>query len=279
MAKLCSSSRNTTVRHTHRIAKFIKLKHAGLGSLAFPAPITSSDAQALDRGTAPEPSLPFQVPDHGPARRTPALRQQKTNRGHSVVGHTIVYHESGLEQRVSSLLRTYKHLKRLVSQYPMVEYIDEDGVIHSHTFDYCIELTDGTRIAIAVKVARKSTEMAALLDRIRANGITGVGKGGRRTPGIVDAVMLATDAEATYELCENAYFILTSRDHHDEDETTRLCDLVKGLPGQVRFGQLLLNCASRAKRRTAIWRLIDLGVLEPVSLSRIDELSWLRLTR
>lgn len=91
--------------------------------------------------------------------------------------------------------------------------------------------------------------------------------------------MLATDAEATYELCENAYFILTSRDHHDEDETTRLCDLVKGLPGQVRFGQLLLNCASRAKRRTAIWRLIDLGVLEPVSLSRIDELSRLRLTR
>nr|WP_205932098.1 hypothetical protein [Rhizobium leguminosarum] len=222
--------------------------------------------------------MPFKVPTHGLARRSPALKQQKTNRGHSVVDDTVVYHESGLEQRVSSLLRTYKHLKRLVSQYPMVEYIDDDGVIRTHTFDYCTELTNGTRIAIAVKAVRKSPEMKVLLDRIRANGITAIGKGGRRTPGVVDAIMLATDADATYELCENAHFILASRDHHDEDETARLCDLVKGLPGQVRFGQLLLNCASRAKRRTAIWRLIDLGILEPMSHGRIDELSWLRLT-
>jgi hypothetical protein len=39
---------------------------------------------------------------------------------------------------------------------------------------------------------------------------------------------------------------------------------------------LLLNCWPRAKRRTAIWRLIDLGLIEPVNRGLIDELSWLR---
>lgn len=267
------------MRHTHRIAKFIKLKQAGLGVLAFPASAPTYDPpSAHGPAVSVEPQVPFTTPNHGPAARTPALKQAKTNRGHSVFRDTVVYHESGLEQRVSLLLRTYRRLKRLVSQYPVVEYIDDDGVSRNHTFDYLIELVDGTRIAIAVKPARKREEMTTLLDRIRANGITGIGKGGRRTPGIVDAIMLATDAEATYELCENAYFILASRDHHDEAEVVRLYDLLNGLPGQFRFGQLLLNCASRGKRRTAIWRLIDLGVLEPVSSGRIDELSWLRLT-
>ncbi|MDR9759432.1 hypothetical protein RJJ37_07265 [Rhizobium redzepovicii] len=265
------------MRHANKIAKFIKLKQAGLGSLAFPAPTVGQDPHAAgSMAVRPAPTLPFKEPSHGPALRTPALKQAKTNRGHSVFRSTVVYHESGLEQRVSALLRTYRNIKRLGSQYPMVEYADSDGVVRRHTFDFFIELTNGTRIAIAVKALRKHKEMTDLLDRIRAYGITGVGKWGRRTPGIADAIMLATDAEATYEQFENAYFILASRDRHDEAECARLHDLVRGLPGQFRFGQLLLNCASRAKRRTAIWRLIDLGVLEPSSSGRIDELSWLR---
>jgi hypothetical protein len=265
------------MRHTHKIAKYIKMKQAGLGSLAFPSMGTingswSTEEVATERFT----TLPFIEPSPGRAMRKPALKQAKTNRGHSIFGNVVVYHESGLEQRVSALLRTYRDVKRLVSQYPRVEYFDKDRTRREHTFDYSIELVDGTRIAIAVKPSRKREEMADLLERIRDNGIIGLGTGGRRTPNIVDAVMLATDTDATYELFENTYFILASRDHHDEAEAAHLHDIVRHLPGQFRFGSLLLNCPSRSKRRTAIWRLIDFGVLEPVVLGRIDELSWLR---
>jgi hypothetical protein len=118
--------------------------------------------------------------------------------------------------------------------------------------------------------------MLDLIERICDNGITGIGKGGKRTVGVADAVALVTNAQATQEAFENAYFLLSSRSHHDQAECAALYDIVQQLPGTFRFGQLLLNCWPRAKRRTAIWRLLDLGLIEPVNPGLIDELSWLR---
>lgn len=274
------------MRHTHKIAKHLYLKRAGLQELSFPTkpvlngelvpeanPLASYRAAAAARV---ESQTPWHEPDHGLAIRVPALKQAKTTRGHTLHGSTVVYHESRLEHRVSKVLQTYRGLKRLVSQYPKVEYLDDEGVIHKHTCDYFIELDDGSRLAIAVKYERKRKEMLDLLDRICANGITAVGKDGKLTPGIADAMVLVTDALATDEALDNAFFILSSRDHHDETECAILHDIVRKLPGTFRFGTLLLNCSFRAKRRTAIWRLLDLNLIHPVSPGRIDELSWLR---
>ncbi|MGJ7038918.1 MULTISPECIES: hypothetical protein [Shinella] len=265
------------MRHTHKISKYIKMKRVGLGSLAFPSSLSNDGA--CSSGTGSNESYertPFVEPSPARATRKPALKQAKTNRGHSVFGNIVVYHESGLEQRVSSLLRTYRNIKTLMSQYPRVEYFDDEGIRHQHTFDYFVELTDGTRIGVAVKPSRKRDEMKDLLKRIRDNGITGVGTGGRRTTAVVDAIILVTEHEATYDLFENTYFILMSRSHHDDAEVRQLRNVLEKMPGQVRFGHLLLDCSSRRTRRTAIWRLIDLGFLQPVNLGRIDELSWLR---
>jgi|GEM_PF-1274916 len=274
------------MRHSHKIAKHLFLKRAGLQELSFPTrPILNGELvpetnPLMSYGAAvaarPEPPMPWHEPDHGLALRVPALKQAKTTRGHVLHGSTIVYHESRLEHRVSKVLQTYRGLKRLISQYPKVEYVDDDGIIHEHTCDYFIELEDSTRLAIAVKYERKREEMLDLLDRICANGITAVGEDGELTPGIADAMVLVTDAQATDEAFDNAFFILSSRDHHDETECAILHDIVRKLPGTFRFGTLLLNCSPRAKRRTAIWRLLDLGLVHPVSSGRIDELSWLR---
>lgn len=273
--------------HTHKIAKHIYLKRAGLQELLFPAgPLTVNDYdrspsstnsyRGADTDRAERSTTVWREPDHGLAVRTPALKQAKTARGHVFYGHTVIYHESELEHRVSVLLKTYRGVARLISQYPKVEYVDDDGVIRHHTFDYFVEWTDGTRIAIAVKYERKREEMLQLLERICAYGITGVDKNGDSTPGVADAVALVTDAQATYEAFENAFFLLSSRDHHDDAECAVLHNIVLKMPDTFRFGQLLLGCWPRAKRRTAIWRLIDLAVLQPVSHGRIDELTWLR---
>ncbi|MDH6297462.1 hypothetical protein SAMN03159422_03362 [Agrobacterium fabrum] len=60
-----------------------------------------------------------------------------------------------------------------------------------------------------------------------------------------------TNEEANHEAFENAYFILTSRLHHDDAECASLVDVVKRLPGQFRFGELLRDVPTRDKRRTA----------------------------
>ena len=274
------------MRHSHKIAKHLYLKRAGLQELSFPTkPIlnralvpgaTSLTSYRAAANTAAATPTPWHEPDHGLALRVPALKQAKTTRGHILHGDTVVYHESRLEHRVSKVLQTYRGLRRLVSQYPKLEYVDDNGVSHHHTCDYFIELEDGMRLAIAVKYERKREEMLDLLDRICANGITAVSKDGRRTPGAADAMVLVTDAQATDDAFENAFFILASRDHHDETECAVLHDIVQKLSGTFRFGTLLLNYWPRAKRRTAIWRLLDLGMLHPVNPGRIDELSWLR---
>lgn len=275
------------MRHTHKIAKHLYLKRAGLRELSFPNGSVSSVDQspvqprsisflAASGSMAAKPRSAWREPDHGLALRTPALKQAKTTRGHTFYRDTVIHHESGLEHRVSVVLQTYRGLARLISQYPKVEWVDEDGVVHHHTCDYFIELADGTRVAIVVKYERKREEMLDLIERICNNGITGIAKGGKRTVGVADAVVLVTNAQATQEAFENAYFLLSSRAHHDQAECAALYDIVQQLPGTFRFGQLLLNCWPRAKRRTAIWRLLDLGLIEPVNPGLVDELAWLR---
>ncbi len=58
--------------------------------------------------------------------------------------------------------------------------------------------------------------MLDLLDRICANGITGVSITGQCVRGIVDGVALVTDAQATPESLANSYFFLSLRNQHDQ---------------------------------------------------------------
>ena len=174
------------------------------------------------------------------------------------------------------MLQTLGGLRSLQSQYPKVLYLDAEGCDREHVCDYFMVLADGTRVAVLVKPDRKRLMMLDLMERICAAGFTGIGKCGNASTGVVDAVALMTDVEATYEWFENAYFLLASRDHHDDAECSVLEAEVRRLPGRFRFGQLLIGASSRAARRTAIWRLIDLGIVEPVFSGRIDELAWLR---
>ncbi len=218
-------------------------------------------------------------PDAGLAQRAPPTKQAKTARGHTFFGDVVVYHESELEHRVSTILSAYCDIVEIHSQYPKVEYVDADGVLRAHTFDFFIVTRDGTRIAIAVKQARKKAAMEDLMGRIVANGITAIEKDGTLVPSIADAVFVATNLEASFACFESATAIIASRPHHDDAECAVLAKIVQRMPGRFRFGQLLLNAPTPFKRRTAIWRLIDLRLIEPIVDGRIDELSWLCVSR
>lgn len=233
---------------------------------------SSNSGSASCSGNWHEPNVGF-------ARRAPPTKQAKTARGHTFFGDVVVYHESELEHRVSTILSGYCDIVELHSQYPKVEYVDADGVLRAHTFDFFTVTRDGSRIAIAVKQARKKAAMEDLMSRIVANGITGIEKDGTLVPSIADAVFVATNLEASFACFENATAIVASRPHHDDAECAVVAKLVERMPGTFRFGQLLLNVSTPAKRRAAIWRLIDLRLIEPVNDGKVDELSWLRVSR
>ncbi len=167
-------------------------------------------------------------------------------------------------------------MRELHSQYPVFVYIDEEGVIRKHVCDFYVVFDDGHRLAVPVKYSRKEEQMESLITRIRKAGFTRLDKGGKLTVGAVDDMRLMTEIDATIDDFENAQAILHSREHFDASQCEELYKMVRKLPGCFRFGELLRHSSNRAKRRTAIWQLIDRGHLLAASKGRVDELSWLR---
>ncbi|WP_245457491.1 hypothetical protein [Rhizobium leguminosarum] len=218
----------------------------------------------------------FTEPTAGPALRKPAAKKAKTTRGFWLFNNVLLYMESELENRVSHYIAARNDVQAIYSQYPAALYHDAEGKLRCHIFDYYVVFKDGYRVAVAVKYHRKKEQMLEMLQQIRADGITGISKGKKLTPGVADEVCLMTEEEASIEVFENAQCILDSRHHHDEAEFNLVYDIVSRLPGDFRFGELLRNCAAHGKRRTAVFRLIDAGYLSPVSSGRIDDLTWLR---
>ncbi|WP_245515515.1 hypothetical protein [Rhizobium deserti] len=167
-------------------------------------------------------------------------------------------------------------VRELHSQYPILLWIDADGEIRKHTCDYFVVFDDGLRLAVAVKYQKNKEQLEELIKQIRLAGFTRHDKKGHLTVGAVDDMVHLSEAEATIDDFENAQCIVASRHHNDPAEFSALLEIVRRLPGRFRFGELLRNCTNRANRRTAIWRLIDVGHLVTASTGRIDELAWLR---
>lgn len=178
----------------------------------------------------------------------------------------MVYHESELEHRVSTIIQARADVRELHSQFPVLPFADDDGVLHDHTFDFYVVFADGYRVAIAVKHARKRKLIRDMFDRIAREGFSH----------IADDLRLMTEEEATYDAFYNAHEILRSREHFDETEYKTTRSLAEQLIGRFRFGELLRDCPELGARRNAVWQLIDHGLLVPLSTERISELTWLK---
>lgn len=166
----------------------------------------------------------------------------------------MVFHESELEHRVSTIIQARADVRELHSQFPVLPFADDDGVIHDHTFDYYVVFDDGYRVAVAVKHARKRGQILDMFDRIARHDFSHV----------TDDLRLMTEEE-TYEAFYNAHDILRAREHFDEVEYETTRSIAKRLVGRFRFGELLRGCSHLGARRDAVWQLIDDGLLVPLS--------------
>jgi hypothetical protein len=274
-----------SVIHSREVARKIARRRAGLGFLDRRRSRSEHTTGMQDTGLRstvrlPEERLvlarvPTPAPNarrvvydrtHGLAKRKPPLKNMKTARGWIYHNNIIVYHESELEHHVSLRLAVRNDIAELHSQAVVFEYRDEDGKKHDHIADYLNIFHDGFRQAILVKKESMREEMEALIERIYADP----------TAQQVDEIILRTELYGTIDAAENALMIRWSREYRNQTDADDLLAVVRNLKsGWFRFGSLLKDCSSIERRRVAVWRLIDVGILFSPTGEKITELSYL----
>ena len=99
----------------------------------------------------------FQPPLPSRATRFPSLRSKASLRGTMVMLLPADDHprcrvfESNLEKNTLYLLGARRDVHDIWDQPPAVKFLDADGKMRDHTFDFRVALTSGELVAIAVK--------------------------------------------------------------------------------------------------------------------------------
>jgi hypothetical protein len=257
-----------SVIHSRALARKIARRRVGLGFLDHrkgygPKAIPSCTLRLTEQKSLERRVIYDRTP--GPAARMPPLKNAATARGFTFFKDTIVYHESELEHRVSLRLQARNDIARLYSQYPVFTHLDDDGKPHQHTADFCVVFNDGFRQAVVVKKETKREAIEDLIRRISAHP----------SANQVDGIVLRTEKYGSIDALENAMMVRWSREYHDQDDVDELLEVVSDLHGWFRFGSLLRDCVSIERRRVAVWRLIDAGILFSVTGEKITEMSFL----
>lgn len=210
-----------------------------------------------------EPELWVPPHLHGGARNVPVKHMLKTN-GASVFDNRQVQHESELEQQVSAVIQARHGIVEVRSQFPKVTYVDPEGQVREHIFDYWARFKSGFRLAIAVKYEREKAKLHPVFA-----GVQTIHRA------LFDDMRIMTERHATKDDFRNSKTILWSREFHDEGHVRTLLSELHGQSGsQIQFFQLYAPHVERTDRTIAIWRLIDLQVLKPVQRGRVNELTW-----
>ncbi|MBO9198133.1 hypothetical protein J5277_28805 [Rhizobium sp. 16-449-1b] len=259
---------------SQKVARRIARRRAGLSFLDRRLPrderIVGMQDRALRRTVrVPAPhhvgSHRSYEPTHGLATRFPPVKNASTARGWTIFKNVIVSHESELEHRVSMRTQARNDVVALHSQYPVFDYNGPDGKDHTHTADFYVEYDNEWTEALVVKHEKEREENEDIIERILQNP----------SSQSVDRIVLLTETYGNIEALENASMVMWSREYHHQPDVDEVLEIVRRQSGWMRFGTLLMNTPYVARRRAAIWRLIDTGVLFSSTGEKITELSWL----
>lgn len=214
------------------------------------------------------PTTPLEYPEPLPANgdRTPPPKSPFNYRGTLVANNNapqVLTFESSVERNATLILQTNHDIVELQTQQPTLPFVGADGKLHRHTFDLCAHLKDGRKIGIAAKPINKliETDLVGTLLRIKRQGMNG----------LLDDVSFVTEKFASDDAAHNAKQILLSRRLRNEGEYQAALNVVKSVRGPVTFRALFAGAEIPAHRRTAIWCLIDDGLLRPVAPGRIED--------
>jgi hypothetical protein len=202
--------------------------------------------------------------------RKPSVKSPFNWRGNqpSLDGQRLMYFESGVELKAGRIFRADRDIVELREQWPTVKYVGADGKVHQHTFDYFLRRrSSGKRVLVAAKPANIVVS-SGLLDTLRRIYRAGISE-------YADSVSIVTEAFANSAANANAEWILLCRRNRSAEECLAAREFVAGMTGPMRFWDMLTVAPKIAHRRTAVWNLIDDGILRPVAPGRITDASLL----
>jgi TnsA endonuclease N terminal len=224
----------------------------------------------LKKYMARDPSLRPARPSRG-RNRTPrasrATREIKIGDKGSVSGALIandikIWFESQLEYWVLLVLLARWDVLDVWEQPTPVEYVDDDGVVRVHTFDFLVTLRDGTRIAIAVKPAGEVVEsrIQRIVDLIAE----------QMPPAFAGYAKLLTDKSFTMEDRINAQLIHAVKDDNEPEDDAVVAKLVKKLRGETTIAKLVEASGIQGYGFRAVVRAIGAGRLKLTEACVID---------
>ncbi len=211
---------------------------------------------------APTENSPYwKPPGESVKTRTPSRRSRFSSRS-SIVGGAEprrIYCEGGLEEKAAYVFTTHRDVADVREQPAPVRFTDEYGAPHKHTFDFLVMLKSGRKIAVQIKPSIFEAKWRPLIQQVAA----------QMSCQFADAAVLMTDRDFDPVRVHNAMLIHAVRRDPPGTHDDRMHELVCGLTGSTRIGQLVENSGLAGYAFRAIVRLIADGELE-MSGGRID---------
>ncbi|MDW9962154.1 hypothetical protein NKZ03_26960 [Sinorhizobium meliloti] len=174
---------------------------------------------------------------------------------------------SELEQHVAGVLLADPTIRELRCQFPTIEWVDDDGEVHEHRFDYFAVYHDGTQRAFNVKYVKDKAAVDAVFDALKD----------------VDLgfeMIWVNETMATLGCFQNAMSILTARENYNAEDYLDALMSLEGIHGAVYFHSLLKGARNLADRREALLNLIDRGVIVIANeLERLADYSKVHISR
>jgi len=193
----------------------------------------------LEQYLTPDPNIREPLPSPPRLRQTAPSRGVRDirlpnkigSRGAFFVDGHKTWFESKLEYWVGFVYMARPETRDLISQFACVEYVDDDGEVHEHTFDFLVVRNDGARIALVVKhssmVAKTGTKRVVEL------------LGEQTSPRVADYVKLVTEKSFTREDRINAALIYAARRRPYPEDDAVLAKLIHKMRGEARVGDLV----------------------------------------
>ncbi|PAU98837.1 TnsA endonuclease N-terminal domain-containing protein [Paracoccus salipaludis] len=217
------------------------------------------DHVVMPRAAAPVTEPAFSRPLPSRATRTPPPRSRASSRGH-IPSRTAAdarlrlrHFESKLEQNVLYLLLSRADVVDVWDQPPPISYADSHGKRRTHVFDYLATLTDGRRIAIAVKpfAVAERRNFRETLNLIRA-----------ATPlTYAHEVVLVTERSYTPAAARNAQKLHEFRRAADLEADDIVARLIANLNGPTTIAELVAQSGLEGRAFRAVFRAIFAGFL------------------
>ena len=220
--------------------------------------------QARDPSLRPARPSPKRI---RPPRDSRASREIKIGDKGSVSGAIIAnnfktWFESQLEYWVLLILLARWDVLDVWEQPTAVEYVDDDGVVRVHTFDFLVTLRDGTRIAIAVKPAAKVVEsrIQRTVDLIAE----------QMSPDFAGYAQLITDKFFTVDDQINAQLIHAVKNDFEPEDDAVVAKLIQKLRGETTIAKLVEASGIKGYGFRAVVRSIGAGQLKLIEPCVID---------